>query len=186
VEHMRTYTFTAASIFSCVGNLRGLLQAQPPTMYGGVSEKWRIGARIHLSRGHRLYTRTIFPNLKIGDNNMNDKTEAKAPAEQTLRQAVDESVTAAIDRGALDASANAAPIALLRRMADVLDGSTDPLTMRYCTPASFTALFDKLGLLPTERQLERTATRHASGSTIVGQSKWRSRLQQSEFSKTQD
>ena len=83
-------------------------------------------------------------------------TRAEQPSDQTLRQAVDESIADAINRGALDAKANAAPIALLRRMADTLDGSTDPLTMRYCTPASFTALFEKLGLLPTERQLERT------------------------------
>ena len=75
--------------------------------------------------------------------------------EKTLRQAVDDSITVAIERGVLDESANAAPIALLRRMADTLDANTDPLTMRYCTPASFTALFDKLGLMPTDHQLER-------------------------------
>ena len=119
----------------------------------------------------------IFPAWKIGDNDMTNKTTSKAPAEQTLRQAVDESTTAAIDRGTLDAKANAAPIALLRRMADVLDGSTDPLTMRYCTPASFTALFDKLGLLPTESQLERTAPKRDSGASVVGKSKWAARMQ---------
>lgn len=75
--------------------------------------------------------------------------------EKTLRQAVDDSITVAIERGVLDESANAAPIALLRRMADTLDANTDPLTMRYCTPASFTALFDKLGLMPTDHQLEK-------------------------------
>jgi hypothetical protein len=99
--------------------------------------------------------------------------------QQTLRQAVDESIAAAIDRGALDAAANAAPIALLRRMADTLDGSDDvQLTMRYCTPASFTALFDKLGLLPTERQLERTAQKRNEQNGMVGRSKWAGALRQ--------
>lgn len=114
---------------------------------------------------------------------MTDKTETAKG--QTLRQAVDESITAAIDRGTLDASANAAPIALLRRMADTLDGSTDPLTMRYCTPASFTALFDKLGLLPTERQLERAAPKKNNASGVAGRSKWAARMQ-SEHARTHD
>ena len=114
------------------------------------------------------------------------RAETRA-AEQTLRQAVDESITAAIERGTLDASANAAPIALLRRMADTLDGSTDPLTMRYCTPASFTALFEKLGLLPNERQLERAAKKQNEldafrGGSIVGNSKFAQRRKQAEGS----
>ena len=93
----------------------------------------------------------IFPRIRTGVPSMDmDEIEPL-----TLKQAVEESIAAAIERGALDVKANAAPIALLRRMAEVLDGNTDPLTMRYCTPASFTALFDKLGLLPTERQRER-------------------------------
>jgi len=103
---------------------------------------------------------------------MSDKTKTETTAEQTLRQAVDESIACAIERGTLDASANAAPIALLRRMADVLDASTDPLALRYCTPASFTALFDKLGLLPTESQLERPKPRQSNLNSMVGNSKW--------------
>ena len=75
--------------------------------------------------------------------------------EKTLRQAVDDSITVAVERGVLDVNANAAPIALLRRMADTLDQSDDALTMRYCTPASFTSLFEKLGLMPTDQQLEK-------------------------------
>lgn len=73
----------------------------------------------------------------------------------TLRQSVDESISVAVKRGVLDIEANAAPIALLRRMADTLDANDDPLTLRYCTPASFTALLEKLGLMPTEHQLEK-------------------------------
>ena len=86
-------------------------------------------------------------------------TKAKTE-EKTLRQAVEDSVSVAIERGVLDATANAAPIALLRRMADTLDANTDPLTMRYCTPASFTALFEKLGLMPTDHQLEKATPRN--------------------------
>ena len=86
-------------------------------------------------------------------------TKAKTE-EKTLRQAVEDSVSTAIERGVLDATANAAPIALLRRMADTLDANTDPLTMRYCTPASFTALFEKLGLMPTDHQLEKATPRN--------------------------
>lgn len=80
--------------------------------------------------------------------------------EKTLRQAVDDSIAVAIERGVLDATANAAPIALLRRMADTLDTNTDPLTLRYCTPASFTSLFEKLGLMPTDRQLEKATPKN--------------------------
>lgn len=115
---------------------------------------------------------------------MTDMTETAT--DETLRQAVDKSITAAIERGALDAKANAAPIALLRRMADVLDGSTDPLTMRYCTPASFTALFDKLGLLPTERQLESTAPKPDNPNSIVGRSRWAQTRQQSGYPRRTD
>ena len=83
-------------------------------------------------------------------------------ANLTLRQAVDESISSAIDRGVLDVEANAAPIALLRRMADTLDANNDPLTLRYCTPASFTALLEKLGLMPTEHQLEKAMPKRES------------------------
>lgn len=89
-------------------------------------------------------------------------TNKSKTAEQTLRQAVEESISVAVERGVLDAKANAAPIALLRRMADTLDGNHDPLTLRYCTPASFTALFEKLGLMPTERQLEKRTPKSTS------------------------
>ena len=82
-------------------------------------------------------------------------TDKSKTTEQTLRQAVEDSISVAVERGVLDAKANAAPIALLRRMADTLDSNHDPLTMRYCTPASFTSLFEKLGLMPTEMQLEK-------------------------------
>lgn len=82
----------------------------------------------------------------------------------TLRQSVDESISVAVKRGVLDVKANAAPIALLRRMADTLDANNDPLTMRYCTPASFTALFEKLGLMPTEHQLEKATPRKKSST----------------------
>ena len=98
-------------------------------------------------------------------------TKAKTE-EKTLRQAVDDSITVAVERGVLDESANAAPIALLRRMADTLDANTDPLTMRYCTPASFTALFDKLGLMPTDHQLEKATPRNENSKLAELQSRY--------------
>ena len=101
-------------------------------------------------------------------------TKAKTE-EKTLRQAVDDSVSTAIERGVLDATANAAPIALLRRMADTLDANTDPLTMRYCTPASFTALFEKLGLMPTDHQLEKATPKDESGKLSAFHSRFSDR-----------
>ena len=96
--------------------------------------------------------------------------------EKTLRQAVDDSIAVAIERGVLDVTANAAPIALLRRMADTLDANTDPLTMRYCTPASFTSLFEKLGLMPTDHQLEKATPKNEDGplATLRKQAKFTS------------
>ena len=111
-------------------------------------------------------------------------------AGQTLRQAVDESIAAAIERGTLDEKANAGPIALLRSMCDTLDGAgSDPIVWRYVTPASVTALCEKLGLLPSERQRQRPQGSESStlstlrgryaknGASVVGNSKWAQRMQ---------
>lgn len=67
-----------------------------------------------------------------------------------MRKAVDRSIRQANVRGALDLDAHAAPIAMLRLMADFLDESrgSDTPAMRYATPASFLSYCDALGLLP--------------------------------------
>lgn len=110
---------------------------------------------------------------------MQDKGRSKGE----LREAIDKSIQSAIDRGALDATANAGAIALLRSMCDTLDaGAGEPIVWRYVTPASITALCDKLGLLPTERQLEQAASKADSTlnefrrNSIVGNSKWVKRM----------
>lgn len=66
-----------------------------------------------------------------------------------IRKAVDKSVKAAVKDGRLDSERHAAPIAMLRSMADYLDvPSADTPSFRYVTPASFLAYCDRLGLAP--------------------------------------
>lgn len=84
---------------------------------------------------------------------MNSKEEY-----HTLREAVDRSISHAIASGTLDAERNAAPIAMLRAMADYVDRNDgDTPAMRYVTPASFLSFCSALGLLPSEGRRERTA-----------------------------
>lgn len=69
---------------------------------------------------------------------------------ETLRQAVDDSINEAVKRGAIDTAISAAPIAMLRAMADLIDsdaGGTTP-AFRYVTPASFLSYCDALNLIP--------------------------------------
>ena len=105
---------------------------------------------------------------------MTDKTKT-----QTLRQAIDTSIEKAIERGTLDAEGNAGPIAILRSMCDTLDSAgDDPIVWRYVTPASITNLCEKLGLLPSERQRERTEPKRDNPNSIVGHSRWANAFKQ--------
>lgn len=84
---------------------------------------------------------------------------------QTLRQAVDSSIEEAVNRGAIDAKISAAPIAMLRAMADLIDGDTEGTTpaFRYVTPASFLNYCDALHLIPP-KQLESTGKPKEEGA----------------------
>lgn len=74
---------------------------------------------------------------------------------ETLKQAVDDSIKEAVSRGAIDTTLSAAPIAMLRAMAELIDGDSDSGTpaFRYVTPASFLSYCDALNLIPP-KQLE--------------------------------
>lgn len=70
-----------------------------------------------------------------------------------MRRAVDRSITTAVRGGSLDLDRHAAPIAMLRLMADYLDRpSTETPAFRYVTPASFLGYCEKLGLTPDVEQ----------------------------------
>ena len=73
-------------------------------------------------------------------------------AQGRVRKGVETSIRAAVSRGDLDLTAHAAPIAMLRAMADLLDkpGGETP-AMRYVTPASFMAYCEALRLTPSAR-----------------------------------
>lgn len=92
-------------------------------------------------------------------------------AQGRLRKAVDKSINEAVSSGFLDLERNAAPIAMLRYMADNLDSdSGETPMMRYVTPASFLSYCDSLGLLPDKgapkpKQEPRIVS-------MVGNSKW--------------
>ena len=68
-----------------------------------------------------------------------------------IRQSVEKSIAQAVDSGTLDEKQSAAPIEMLRYMADFLDSDTgDTPATRYVTPASFLSYCDALGLTPCE------------------------------------
>ena len=68
-----------------------------------------------------------------------------------IRQSVDKSIKQAVENGTLDEKQSAAPIEMLRYMADFLDSDTgDTPATRYVTPASFLSYCDALGLTPNE------------------------------------
>lgn len=70
-------------------------------------------------------------------------------AQGRLRKAVDKSIKCAVDSGKLDLNEHAAPIGMLRYMADTLDSDSGKTpAMRYVTPASFLNYCDSLGLTP--------------------------------------
>ena len=76
--------------------------------------------------------------------------------------------------GSLDLEQSAAPIAMLRYMADRLDSDRGKTPMlRYATPASFLSYCDALGLLPPEKVAEaKKGDDGARVVSVVGNSKW--------------
>ena len=68
-----------------------------------------------------------------------------------IRQSVEKSIEQAVSTNTLDEKQNAAPIEMLRYMADFLDSDTgDTPATRYVTPASFLSYCAALGLTPCE------------------------------------
>ena len=72
-------------------------------------------------------------------------------AQGRIRKGVEKSIRAAVADGSLNLETHAAPLAMLRYMADFLDSPSDgaPPT-RYVTPASFLSYCETLGLVPRE------------------------------------
>lgn len=98
-------------------------------------------------------------------------------AQGRLRKAVDKSIESAVSSGSLDLDKNAAPIAMLRYMADKLDsdGGETPM-MRYVTPASFLSYCDSLGLTPAKAQKEQKPSAPKPNIVrVAGNSKWKAR-----------
>ena len=88
-----------------------------------------------------------------------------------LRKAVDKSINEAVSSGNVDLEKHAAPIAMLRYMADNLDSdSGETPMMRYVTPASFLSYCDALGLLPGKDS--KVGAEQPRVVSLVGNSKW--------------
>jgi len=98
-------------------------------------------------------------------------------AQGRLRKAVDKSIDSAVSSGSLDLEKNAAPIAMLRYMADNLDSdSGETPMMRYVTPASFLSYCESLGLTPPKQVKEKkTPASKPNVVRIAGNSKWKAR-----------
>ncbi|MBQ9006099.1 MAG: hypothetical protein IJ092_06965 [Atopobiaceae bacterium] len=94
-------------------------------------------------------------------------------ADTPMRDAVERSIKAASEGGALDLERHAAPIAMLRHMADFLDGSGPNGTpaMRYATPASFLSYCDALGLLPEKGEQPKEPAKRGTLGDLRGKFK---------------
>ena len=90
-----------------------------------------------------------------------------------IRKAVDKSIRAAVSSGNLDLDKHAAPIGMLRFMADYLDtpGLETP-PFRYASPASFLSYCEKLGLLP-ELEAQAAGAEPKAGSMKSMREKFR-------------
>ena len=95
-------------------------------------------------------------------------------AQGRIRQSVEKSITQAVDSGTLDEKQSAAPIEMLRYMADFLDSDTgDTPATRYVTPASFLSYCDALGLTPCE--VVKTKKNNKKSTTEKLSAKYRKR-----------
>lgn len=93
-------------------------------------------------------------------------------AQGRLRKAVDSSIKSSVENGYLDLDKNAAPIAMLRFMADKLDADDgETPVLRYITPASYLSYCEALGLTPTEKPKPKTKPK-AKLATIGASSRY--------------
>jgi len=93
-----------------------------------------------------------------------------------IRKGVESSIRAAVSSGRLDLERDAAPLAMLRYMADFLDnddGET-PAT-RYVTPASFMTYCETLGFVPGVKPERKAEGDGKKTLTVIGNSKWTKR-----------
>lgn len=73
-----------------------------------------------------------------------------------LRKAVDASIKESVEQGKLNLTEHAAPIAMLRYMADTLDDdSLETPALKLITPASFLSYCDSLGLTPNTNGIKQ-------------------------------
>lgn len=78
------------------------------------------------------------------------------PKQGRMRESVEQSIEIATKEGRLDPQAQAAPLEMLRYMADYLDSDTgDTPPTRYVTPASFLNYCAELGLMPDSEALPK-------------------------------
>lgn len=92
----------------------------------------------------------------------------------TLRQAVDASIEEAVSRGTIDTTLSAAPIAMLRAMADLIDGDKGGTTpvFRYVTPASFLSYCDALNLIPPKQLIPESSDGNGALAALRRNSKF--------------
>jgi len=94
---------------------------------------------------------------------------------KSLSEAVEKSVKNGIEAGRIDPERDAATIAMLEHMADVLDKDNTKTSsvMRYVSPASFLNYCEKLGFTPASRDADGTPRTDKNAKLhLVGKSKW--------------
>ena len=98
-------------------------------------------------------------------------------AQGRLRKGVEKSIKAAIDAGNLDIERSAAPIALLRYLADEIDKSNgESNVLRYISPSAYLNYCKELGFFPEgvdKKTLKEEPKEAENVVSIVGNSKWK-------------
>lgn len=98
-------------------------------------------------------------------------------AQGRLRKGVEKSIKAAVEAGKLDLEQSAAPIALLRYLADKIDESAGKSNaLRYISPSQYLNYCKELGFFPegVDKKTKKEEPKESENVvSIVGNSKWK-------------
>ena len=93
-----------------------------------------------------------------------------------IRRAVDRSIRYGKEQGRINPERDAAPIAMIQHLANILDSDAgESSIMRYVSPSMFLSYCEKLGFTPPEEVKDKKPEKKPDKkiSLVVGQSKWK-------------
>lgn len=81
-------------------------------------------------------------------------------AQGRIRKGIEESITAGVSAGEIDRKKHAAALAMVRKMADALDGEPDAtVAFKTITPKMYLDYLDALGMVPNSKNSPKQADR---------------------------